>query len=394
MNKAVHALVYVILAVAGVALYFEMNLSEKKELLTDSNKQLRDCIVKLSSFIEAEDAPQAQGDVSAMKDTAPRVANANPNSESDSEMENLLGSYHSEYEKDDLKYFNWKEGGAEYGQLRKVYKLDAEGKKQINPNKSGDGGKPAYIQDGAGTAQELIDKLVARASKMKEVLKNTRVELKNVRVKLQTLANDYNELTKESRQDKNVIAKKEKEVDTLTKEKADVEENLQKSQDEVKELKSEVLSLKEEVTAAKDETIAAKEALDKAKETIDNMKALLQKRTAEPRTQAAGPVTGGGQLTIGNKGTIQKVDNKRLYAVVKFDDAALDELIGSDRNGALPPHEMLVIRPAQGEGGKDEIVSRVRLRQWMPKTNLVTADILPDWQQGPDAIKENDVVRP
>ena len=58
MNKAVHALVYVILVVAGVALYFEMKLFEKKELLTDSNEQLRKCIVDLSSYIEAENAPQ------------------------------------------------------------------------------------------------------------------------------------------------------------------------------------------------------------------------------------------------------------------------------------------------------------------------------------------------
>ena len=65
MNKAVHALVYVILAVAGVALYFEMKLFEKKELLTDSNEQLRKCIVDLSSYIEAENAPPA---ATAVKD--------------------------------------------------------------------------------------------------------------------------------------------------------------------------------------------------------------------------------------------------------------------------------------------------------------------------------------
>ena len=56
MNKAVHALVYVILAVAIVAVFFEMKLFEKKELLTDSNEQLRKCIVDLSSYIEAENA--------------------------------------------------------------------------------------------------------------------------------------------------------------------------------------------------------------------------------------------------------------------------------------------------------------------------------------------------
>ena len=38
MNKAVHALVYVILAVAIVAVFFEIKLYEKKELLTDSNE--------------------------------------------------------------------------------------------------------------------------------------------------------------------------------------------------------------------------------------------------------------------------------------------------------------------------------------------------------------------
>ena len=58
MNKAVHALVYVILAVAGVALYFEMKLSEKKALLKDSNEQLRKCIVELSSYLESSNAAE------------------------------------------------------------------------------------------------------------------------------------------------------------------------------------------------------------------------------------------------------------------------------------------------------------------------------------------------
>lgn len=42
MNKAVHALVYVILVVAAAALYFEVNLSGKKDLLRDRNRQLED----------------------------------------------------------------------------------------------------------------------------------------------------------------------------------------------------------------------------------------------------------------------------------------------------------------------------------------------------------------
>lgn len=380
MNKAVHALVYVILAAAGAALYFEMKLFDKKELLKDSNEQLRNCIVKLSSFIEAEDAPPAAG-LEAKKDVSAREARE----VDDPDTENLLEDYHAEYEKTDLKSMTW--GDAQAVQLRKLYDLDAEGNKKPDPATPG-----KYISKGPGTAQELIDKIIERAGKQKESLKKTRVELKNIREKLQVLVGDYNKLPKEIRLSKIDLEKKDKEIETLTKEKAEVEDNLQKSQEEVKELKNEVVSLKEEVAAAKDETIAAKEALDKAKETIDNMKAILQKRTAEPRA-ATGPAAGGGQLTNGDKGTILKVNNEKLYAVVKFDDAALDELIGADRNGALPPHEMLVVRVSEQQQKKAvKIIAKIRLRQWTPKTNLVTADILPDWLQEP--IKENDVVRP
>ena len=41
MNKALHALVYLILAVSVAALYFEYNLYGKKELLKDRNRQAR-----------------------------------------------------------------------------------------------------------------------------------------------------------------------------------------------------------------------------------------------------------------------------------------------------------------------------------------------------------------
>ena len=358
--------------------------SEDEERLKDSNEQLRNCIVKLTSYIEAEDAPYTDM-LEAKKDVSPREARE----VDDPEMENLLEDYHSEFEMTDLKRMNW--GNPQFAQLCRPYDTDAEGKKQINTNKSG-AGRRVYIQEGAGTAQELIDAIIDRATKQYDKLRRTRQELVVLRMALQKLADEYNELTKEIRLNKIEIEKRWKEIEKLTEEKKAVEDDLQKAKAEVEEQKTEIKSLQEEVRTAKDETIAAKEALDKAKETIDNMKALLQKRSAAPRAQVAGPVTGGGQLTRGDKGTIQNVNNEKLYAVIKFDDAALDELIDSDRTGALPPHEMLVVRPAQGENGKTKFIGKVRLRQWMPKTNLVTADILADWQQEP--VKVNDVVRP
>jgi len=377
MNKAVHALVYVILAVAGVALYFEMNLFEKKELLKDSNEQLRNCIVKLSSFIEAEDAT-ATSALEAKKDVSAREARE----VDDPDMENLLEDYHPEYEKSDLKLMKW--GDAQAAQLRQLYALDAEGNKQpdaANPGK--------FITKGKGTAQELIESISDRASRQYEKLGKTRQELANVRAKLQKLVGDYNELPKEIRLNKIEIEKKGKEIETLTSEKAAVEEQLQKSKAEVEDLKTEVSSLKEEVTAAKDETEAVKEDLNKAKETVERLTNMLKTQTVAPRP-ATGPVTGGGQLTNGDKGVVSFVDNEKLYVVVKFDDAALDELIGAERNGALPPHEMFVVRLDAQK--KKQIVGKIRLRQWTPKSNLVTADILQDWQQAP--IGKGDVVRP
>ena len=52
MNKALHALVYLILAAAATALYFEYNLYGKKELLKERNRQLEDYLVKISQTIE------------------------------------------------------------------------------------------------------------------------------------------------------------------------------------------------------------------------------------------------------------------------------------------------------------------------------------------------------
>ncbi|MBQ6007581.1 MAG: hypothetical protein IJL17_03530 [Kiritimatiellae bacterium] len=380
MNKAVHALVYVILAVAGVALYFEMKLFEKKELLTDSNEQLRKCIVDLSSYIEAENAPQGAV-LEAKQDVSPREARE----VDDPEMVNLLEKYNSQYEATNIKCLDW--GNAQSAQLRRLYALDAEGNKQpdqANPGK--------FIMEGKDTAAELIKQIVGRAKYQKDTLKETRKELSVVRTKLQELVADYNELPKEIRLNKIEIEKKNKEIETLTAEKTKVETDLENSKKEVEDLKSDVASLKDEVSAAKDETEAAKEDLEKSKKLVETLLSRLKNQSSGPRPVTGGPVAGGGQLTSGDKGKVASVQNEKLFVIVQFEDAALDELIGSERNGALPPHEMLVVRPAKGEGGKERIVGKIRLRQWTPKSNLVVADILKDWQQEP--IEKNDVIRP
>jgi hypothetical protein len=52
MNKAVHALVYVILIVAAAALYFEMNLYKKRAMQEDRHQLLVDFISKIAHLFK------------------------------------------------------------------------------------------------------------------------------------------------------------------------------------------------------------------------------------------------------------------------------------------------------------------------------------------------------
>ena len=258
-NRVVHVFVYAILTVVGVALYFVMNLVEKveKSELLSNNEHLRCCIVRLSSFIEAEDAPPAAG-LDAKKDVSAREARE----VDDPDTENLLEDYHPEYEKADLKLMKW--GDSQAAQLRRLYALDAEGNKQPDV---ADPGK--FITKGAGTAQELVESITGRASKQYEMLGKTRHELASVRAKLQKLVTDYNELPKEIRLLKIEVEKRDKEIENLNAEKAVVDDQLQKSQ--------------AEVASAKKDTEVVKEALEKEKKKVEHLTKLLKMRTAAPR---------------------------------------------------------------------------------------------------------------
>ena len=94
MNKALHALVYLILAAAATALYFEYNLYGKKELLKERNRQLEDYLVKISQTIEKADAPKAANAVDAGRDVSPIEAK----DVDEPEKENLLEDYKPQLE--------------------------------------------------------------------------------------------------------------------------------------------------------------------------------------------------------------------------------------------------------------------------------------------------------
>ena len=94
-------------------------------------------------------------------------------------------------------------------------------------------------------------------------------------------------------------------------------------------------------------------------------------------------------LPVGEKGRIAAVDNKLMFCVVEFSDAAMKEMLGPERNGALPALKLSVRRKGlQGPAG--EFVGKISLRQAVAGKNFVIADILGDWSQA--TMEKGDVV--
>ena len=377
MNKALHALVYVTLVVAAAALFFELQLDGKRELLKDRNRQLEDYIVKISNTIEKSDAakpaslPEARKDVSAVE--AKLVDSP--------ETENVLEDYPVQLEEANLDTLKWDD--KERIQLRQLYKLDGEGNKIPDAANPGD-----FVKKGAGTAQELLDLLFERAKAQQAKLNTTRAELANVRTKLEALVNDYNKLKPEGRQDKVTIEEKKAQIEELGQAKAAVEEQLTKTKAQIDDLNAEIKSLKDERDSAKDETEAVKEDLAKTQKLVDQLKKLLQNQPARQQTVASGAVN-VAPLTVGNKGKIVEVNSKLMFAVVEFDEDAMKELLGPERQNALPQLEMGIRRTGfQGPAG--EYVGRLRLRQSVAGKNFVIADLLGDWLQ--TEVKKGDVI--
>ncbi len=174
--------------------------------------------------------------------------------------------------------------------------------------------------------------------------------------------------------------------------KAKAEAELENAKKEVEDLKADVDDLKEKVKAAKDETEEMTARYEEQKKKFDDLMKIVKTRNVAPR--AAGPVTGGGQLTSGDKGKI--VDVGSGFVTIKFTDSALDELLGSDRSGALPPHEMSVVRYVTGPDGQPtkrrNIVGKVRLHQWTSGSSFVLANVLKPYSHEPLVIEKGDDV--
>lgn len=269
-------------------------------------------------------------------------------------------------------------------QLRQLYKLGNDGQPIPDAANPGD-----FVKKGPGTAAELLDTLFDRAKAQQAKLNTTRAQLADTRTKLETLVNEYNKLKPEGRQDKVTIEELKGKVAEVEEAKKAVEEQLAKTKSQIEDLNAEVASAKDELQSAKDETEAVKEDLARQVKLVDQLKKMVTAAASQSVAAAPGAANVITSLPMGEKGKLVHVDNKLMFAVVEFSDAALKEMLGAERQGALPQLEMSLRRKGHA-GPAGEIIGRIRLRQLVPSKNLVIADILGDWAQ--DAAAKGDIV--
>ena len=373
MNKVLHVLVYVFLVLAAAALYFELQLNDKRALLTDRNRLQEDYLVKIARTIEKAD-PAKDASFEIKKDNSAVEARIVDSPD----MENVLDEYPAQLEQANLETYNWdnqREG------LRRIYVVDGEG------NPVMDGNQP---QTRDSDEDKLLNALFESAKTQQARLNTTRAALADLRGKLESAIAEINKIKPAARQDKVTIEEQKVKMAKLEEEKTGVENQLTKVKSQIDELNGEITSLKDEVATAKDETEAQKEEVAKAQKLIEQLKQLLKDSI---QTQGAQSATAGGvavtSLSAGDKGKIVEADNDNMFAIVAFSDEAMKELKGDDLSKALPAIELGVKR-AGFKGPAGEFVGRLRLRQEVKGKNYVICDILSAWEQ--DKLAANDII--
>ena len=377
MNKALHVFVYLFVILAGVSLWFAIQLNAKKALLTDRNRLQENFIVQIAATIEQAE-PNKEVTAEIKKDVSPIEAKIVDSPET----ENVLEEYNFYLEQDQLPTYQW-ENQAIRGQLRKVYVLDDEGHVKM------DGNIP--LMKGPGTEDELLNKLLKSSMDQQEKLNKTRAELKKLHGKLEEVVDELNKLKPVARQDKVTIVEKNEKIAKLESEKADLENQIVKIKAQIDELNAEITSLKDEVVTAHEETEAAKEDLVKSQKLVEQLRKLVQELIARnnPTDGGRGPGNAVTSVPAGDKGKIIEADNKNMFAIVEFTPEAMKELKGDDLTRPIPSMEFGVKR-AGYEGEAGEFVGRIRLRQEVAGKNYIICDILANWEQ--DKLQPNDVI--
>ena len=375
MGKVLRGLVVVILVLSAVSLFFANALFKKRELLTKRSDALEEQFIKLAKTLEAADAPDGGEVAAVMKD----VSEVSEREITNPEKVNVLEGYLGKLETQNLPTLDFGNTDKRL-QLRSVFALGADGKPELDPVDQ----KPRT--KGPGTMQELLDQAFDRAKAQQATLNKTRYELAKKREDLSAAIEDINKLKINGRTALVELKGEKGKVAQLETEKTELTGKVTKLTAEKRELTAELADAKSETERLKEETVTLTEDLSKARDLTEELKKQLAGRSVGPIDV---PLPTGAPPSAGDKGKIIEANDELKFAVIALSDDAMDELLGAERQNALPQLEMNVRRTGR-QSAAGEFVTRIKLRQAVRGKNFIIADILNDWQQTP--VEKGDVV--
>lgn len=370
MGKVLRVLVVLIALIGIAATVFAYKNYSKREALKGRCDMLEDSVIRLASTIEAvelQDVPQPDYE---SRDTSPVTSREIETPERSA----FWDSYNPKLEAvgETPSMINFKSDD-KILQLRKLYYLDpVTGKTVISPID----GKPST--KGEGTMSELLNMAYERAKEQYSNLLATRSELTRVRTELNDTIADLNAQKKDGRLDKATIEKQTGEINNLNGQLREEKNQHAATKEAKEELEGQVEELNDTIEKLNDE-------VQVCSDKISELEAALRERTGKNNDsiiQTSSAPVAEGVLTPGDKGKIVACNDEWKYAIIEFSPDFITELIGPQRDRALPPAEIMVRRP-DVESIDDAFVTRLKLRQIIREKNLVIADIMADWQQKP-----------
>jgi len=377
MAKVLRVLVVIILVLSAVSLFFAIKLFEKRELLTRRNSVLEEQFIKVAKTIEATDAPDADApgvtkDISEVSDREL----TNP------EKQAMLEAYPIKLEQQNLPTLDF--GNTEKRlQLRSFFAVGAEGNYVLDPVDN----KPAT--KGPGTMQELMDQLFERAKAQQASLNKTRAELTKMREQFTGSVDEINRLKTDGRAAKVELKGEKEKVAALTTEKEELETRVTKLNAEKKEISAELADAKNSIETLNEDKVTLTEDLAKLRDQFEELKKKWAGKSSAPGASMQDQGMATTAPSAGDKGKIIEANDELKFAIIELSEDAIAELLGPERQNALPQLEMNVRRTGR-QSAAGEFVTRIKLRQAVRGKNFVVADILNDWQQAP--VEKGDVV--
>ncbi len=372
MGKFLRVLVVVIFVLAIISLTLASLLFGKREILKGRTHTLEQGIIKLARTLEAEPPATPEDPPSyPPKD----ISDCTEESLDSPTLSDFWDNYRPELESLDQGVLDLEPLTRD---LMSYYRIDPVTMKPARDPISG-----LKITDGEGTAQGVVDEVIARANAQYDQLTATRQQLTGIRTELVDTITELNGRKTDLRERIAAVFVLNNQIAKLNTTMTGMRGQLDEVQEQIGTLEGDIANLRQEKEVLEEENEGLNIKSEELSGIIQDLRGQLDRPS---RTLGTGSTdisagtfdTARIDIAPGTKGTVASVDQDHLFVVLQLDPEFIEELLNVLTDGRLPLIELLVKRP---DGGK--FVTKVRIKQLKSEDGLAIADILPDWQQTP-----------